>query len=54
MTKDIKNEYAEKRILIVAHGGISIPVKCYFEGILYVEILLPLCLENCETTEYSY
>ena len=50
----IKNEYAGKRILIVAHGGISIPVKCYFEGIPNAETLLPLCLENCEVAKYSY
>ncbi len=27
----IKNEYNGKRILIVAHGGNSIPIKCYFD-----------------------
>ncbi len=51
---NIKNEYAGKNILIVAHGGISIPVKCYFEGIPNAETLLPLCLENCEVAKYSY
>ena len=50
----IKNEYAGKRILIVAHGGISIPVKCYFKGIPNVETLLPLGLKNCEIAKYSY
>ena len=50
----IKDEYAEKRILIVAHGGISIPVKCYFDGIPDTETLLPLCLGNCEVAKYSY
>lgn len=52
--ESIKNEYAGKRILIVAHGGISIPVKCYFEGIPNTETLLPLCLGNCEVAKYSY
>ena len=51
---NIKNEYAGKRILIVAHGGISIPVKCYFDGIPNAETLLPLCLGNCEVAKYSY
>ena len=51
---NIKNEYAGKRILIVAHGGISIPVKCYFEGIPNTETLLPLSLGNCEVAKYSY
>jgi len=50
----IKNEYAGKRILIVSHGGISIPVKCYFDGIPDAETLLPLCLGNCEVAKYSY
>lgn len=52
--ESIKNEYAGKRILIVTHGGISIPVKCYFEGIPNAETLLPLCLGNCEVAKYSY
>ena len=51
---NIKNEYDGKRILIVSHGGISIPVKCYFDGIPNTETLLPLCLENCEVAKYSY
>lgn len=50
----IKNEYSEKRILVVSHGGISIPVKCYFEGIPDMETLFPLCLKNCEVAKYSY
>jgi broad specificity phosphatase PhoE len=49
----IKKEYAGKRILIVAHGGISIPIRCYFEGIPNMETLLPLCLENCEIEKYA-
>jgi len=50
----IQTEYAGKKILIVAHGGISIPVKCYFEGIPNEKTLLPLCLGNCEIAKYSY
>lgn len=50
----IWKEYAGKRILIVAHGGISIPVKCYFEGIPDMDTLLPLCLGNCEVAKYTY
>ena len=51
---NIKNEYDGKWILIVSHAGISIPVKCYFEGIPNAETLLPLCLGNCEVAKYSY
>lgn len=50
----IKDEYNGKRILIVTHAGISIPIKCYFEGIPDVESLLPLHLGNCEVTKYFY
>ena len=50
----LHNLHKGKRILIVAHGGISIPVKCYFEGIPNAETLLPLCLGNCEVAKYSY
>ncbi len=49
----IKKEYKDKRILIVAHGGVSIPFDCYFNGIPDMDCLLPLCLENCEVKEYE-
>lgn len=48
----IQNKYRGERILIVAHAGVSIPIKCYFEGIPCTETLLPLCLENCEVAYY--
>lgn len=50
----IKHEYAGERVLIVAHGGISIPVKCYFEGIPNQDTLLALALGNCEVAKYNY
>ena len=50
----VKNEYVGKRILIVSHGGVSIPVKCYFDGVPDLETLLPLSLKNCEVAKYSY
>lgn len=51
---DIKTKYNGKRILIVSHGGISIPVKCYFNGIPDIDILLPLCIDNCEVAKFNY
>ena len=36
------------RILIVTHGGVSIPMKCYFNEIPDLDTLLPLAIENCE------
>lgn len=51
---DIKEKYKGKRILIVSHGGISIPIKCYFNGIPDVDTLLPLCIDNCEVAKFNY
>lgn len=50
---DIKEKYKGKRILIVSHGGISIPIKCYFNGIPNIDTLLPLCIDNCEVTRFN-
>ncbi len=50
----IKVEYKNKKILVVAHGGISIPVNCYFNGIPEDDNLLKLVLGNCEVTKYEY
>lgn len=50
----IKEEYKDKKILIVAHGGISIPVNCYFNGIPKDDNLLKLVLGNCEVAKYEY
>lgn len=50
----IKDEYKDKRVLIVAHGGISIPVNCYFNGIPEDDKLLKLVLGNCEVVKYKY
>lgn len=47
-------KYKDKRILLVAHGGISIPVYCYFNGIPDKDILLGLSLKNCEVAKYVY
>lgn len=50
----IKVEYNDKRILIVAHGGISIPVNCYFNGIPENDELLKLAIGNCAIAKYQY
>ena len=51
---DIKEKYKDKRILIVAHGGVSIPFRCYFEGIPDIENLTGLGLDNCEIGKYTF
>ena len=50
----IKVEYNDKRILIVAHVGISIPVNCYFNGIPENDELLKLAIGNCAIAKYQY
>lgn len=49
----IKEEYKYKKVLIVSHGGISIPVNCYFNGIPEDDNLLKLVLANCEIAKYK-
>lgn len=46
-------EYKGKKVLIVSHGGVSIPIQCYFEGIPNMESLLPLAIGNCQVIEYD-
>ncbi len=43
---------SDLNILIVAHGGISIPINCYFNGLPDDNILFPLVLDNCEVASY--
>lgn len=46
-------KYKGKNILIVSHGGVSIPVNCYFNGIPDKDNLVFLGLRNCEVVKYS-
>lgn len=48
----IKEEYKDKRILMVTHGGVTRAIECYFNGIPNQESLLNLALENCEIKNY--
>lgn len=51
---DIHLKYKDKRILLVAHGGVSIAVYCYFNGIPDKDTLLGLALDHCEIAKYVY
>lgn len=51
---NIQLKYKEKKVLLVAHGGISIPIYCYFNGIPNTDNLLNLLLENCDVAKYVY
>ena len=48
-------EYINKNILIVAHGGVSIPFDCYFNGIPESKFdMFGLILDNCKFRKYDY
>ena len=50
--EDLKEKYSDKKVLIVTHGGVSIPINCYFKGIPNDDKLLDLVLDNCEVAGY--
>ncbi len=50
---DIKEKYKEKNILLVAHAGVSVAVKCYFDGIPKDDKLVEIRLKNCEFAKYE-
>lgn len=49
----IKEEYKDKNILLVTHGGVSIAINCYFNGIPSDGKLINYCLDNCEVQEFE-
>ena len=51
---EIQQTYSGKNILLVAHGGVSIPVHCYFNGIPKEDDLFKLVLKNCEYATYEF
>ena len=52
---DICAKYADKNILIVAHGGVSIPFNCYFKNNIPKGSLVEagLVLGNCQVACYE-
>lgn len=52
---DIIEKYHDKNILIVAHGGVSIPIACYFSKNIPKGSLIDagLVLENCQAVSYD-
>lgn len=52
---DITENYADKNVLLVAHGGISIPVACYFNDNIPEGSLVEagLVLGNCQVASYK-
>lgn len=50
---DLKQTYPDRKILLVAHGGIAIPFRCYLEGIPETKALRTLIIRNCEAVHYQ-
>lgn len=50
---DLKKLYPSHKILLVAHGGIAIPLRCYMEGIPETKALRSLIIHNCEAVHYQ-
>ena len=52
--ENLKEEYPDKTVLLVTHGGISVPIRVYFEGIPEgMEVLQGFGLDNCEVKQYE-
>ena len=53
--EEITEKYKDKNVLIVAHGGVSIPVACYFSKDIPEGSLIDagLVLGNCQIASYS-
>lgn len=50
----IKEEYNDKNVLLVTHGGITVPIRATLEGIPDgMEILRGFGIDNCEIKEYE-
>lgn len=51
---NLKEKYPNKTVLLVTHGGISVPIRAHFEGIPEgMDVLRGFGLENCEVREYE-
>lgn len=53
---DIKNKYKNKNILIVSHGGVGMPIDCFFSHNIPKGSLMEagLQLKNCEVKKYDF
>ena len=53
---DIKDNYMDQNVLLVCHGGVSMPVECYFNKQIPKGHLsgTGLALRNCEVRSYHF
>lgn len=50
---NVIEKYPQKNVLVVAHGGVGVPVYCYFNDIPQDRSLTDLFLNNCEVAKYK-
>jgi broad specificity phosphatase PhoE len=51
--EEIKDKYKNKNILVVTHAGVSIYMRCYFEGEPQNNDYMKYKLKNCEVIKYN-
>lgn len=50
---ECQREYADQTILVVAHGGVSLPFYTFAHGIVNDHDMRKYMLKNCEVAEYE-
>ena len=52
---DITIKYKDKNVLLVTHGGVSLPVHCYFNKFIPEGSLIKanIMLDNCQVKEFN-
>ena len=50
---ELKNNYKDEDVLVVTHGGVSIYIRCYFEGEPEKHNYLKYKMKNCEVIKYN-
>lgn len=50
---DIKEKYKDKTVLLVIHGGVSVAINSYFEGLPKEDEPTRNALQNCEIKEFT-
>ena len=51
---ELLEKYYDKNVLVVSHGGVSIPIRCYFDNFIPEGCLIrkDLLLDNCQVRTY--
>ncbi len=54
--EDLQKEHKGKDILLVTHGGVGMPVECFFKDFVPEGSLMAggLQLKNCEVKSYEF